>query len=335
VNQAREEQRRAVVLGRARLRGIPPHFWLWSLTAIGVFSVIYWRIAEGHLESKKAQVMAKQRAIARTIGPSILPFRDKIEGWAKELSGPYPGDKVEPGAPYEAIRQSPGVYLRLRLTNAKSPKDLRKAARVSLHDGFTSCMFLQNDAPDPTKGPPCKTTSDCQPGLLCNEWNVCAAPPVPYNMRLAYRTLRVLSSEWTDELHSATSELAVNAYDRDLDSVTRFDVRVAADILARSKYFTLVLDEEPEAGLPAEIPDAGESPEERLQRVGHPARIGIWDLASGQQYLRLRAPAAGEFVTLSGKPVRDPMILAAQARQVNSCQLALAVRAALAPGEQK
>jgi hypothetical protein len=335
VNQAREEQRRAVVLGRARLRGIPPHFWLWSLTAIGVFSVIYWRIAQGHLESKKAQVMAKQRAIARTIGPSILPFRDKIEGWAKELSGPYPGDKVEPGAPYEAIRQSPGVYLRLRLTNAKSPKDVRKAARVSLHDGFTSCMFLQKDAPDPTKGPACKTTSDCQPGLLCNEWSVCATPPVPYNMRLAYRTLRVLSNEWTDELHGTTSELAVNAYDRDLDSVTRFDVRVAADILARSKYFTLILDEEPEAGLPAEIPDAGESPEERLQRVGHPARVGIWDLGTGQQYLRLRAPAAGEFISLSGKPVRDPMIQAAQARQVNSCQLALAVRAALAPGEQK
>jgi hypothetical protein len=190
-------------------------------------------------------------------------------------------------------------------------------------------MFVQKDARDPTKGSPCRTTSQCMPGNLCNEWNVCADPPVPYNMRLAYRTLRVLSNEWTDELHSATSELAVSAYDRDLDSVTKYDVRIAADILARSKYFTLVLDEEPESGLPPELPDAGETPEERVQRVGHPARVGIWDLTTGEQVLRLRSQASGEFVPMGERVVRDPGILAAQARQVNGCALALAVRTAL------
>jgi hypothetical protein len=329
VNQAKVEQRRALVLGRVRLSGVPPHFWLWSLTAIGLFSVVYWRIAQGHLESAKAQVMAKQRAIARTIGPSILPFRDKVERWAVELAGAYPGDLVAPGAPYDQIRQSAGVYLRLRLANAKTPKDIRKAARVSLHDGFTSCMFVQKDATDPTKGPECRTTSQCSPGKLCNEWNVCSEPPVPYNMRLAYRTLRVLSNEWTDELHGTTSELVVNAYDRDLDSVTRYDVRIAADILARSKYFTLVLDEDPPSGPPKELPDAGETPEERVQRVGHPARVGIWDLTDGHQVLRLRSDASGEFVPMGERVVRDPAILAAQARQVNGCALALAVRAKL------
>jgi hypothetical protein len=278
--------------------------------------------------------MAKQRAIARTIGPSILPFRDKVERWAVELAGAYPGDHVEPGAPYDLVRQSPGVYLRLRLANAKTPKDIRKAARVSLHDGFTSCMFIQKDAGDPTQGPPCKTTSQCTPGKLCNEWNVCGDPPTPYNMRLAYRTLRVLSNEWTDDLHETTSELAVSAYDRDLDSVAKYDVRIAADILARSKYFTLVLDEEPAEGLPKELPDAGESPEERIQRVGHPARVGIWELATGKQLLRLRSNASGRFVSMGERVVRDPMIVAAQERQVNGCQLALEVRAAFGPDER-
>jgi hypothetical protein len=329
VNEARVERRRAIVLGRVRLRGVPPHFWLWALTLIGLFSVFYWRIAQGHLESRKAQVMAKQRAIARSIGPSIVPFRDKVEGWARELAGDFPGNFTAPGAPYQAIRQSPGVYLRLRLANAKTPKDIRKAARVSLHDGFTSCLFVSKDAVSPTEGPPCTVTANCEPGKLCNEWNVCANPPTPYNMRLAYRTLKVLSTEWTDELHAASNELLVNAYDRDLDSVTRYDARIAAEILARSKYFTLVLDEEPPAGLPAELPDAGETPEERLQRVAHFARVGVWELATGKQLLRLRAEAAGEFVPMGQKVVRDPTIQAAQARQVNSCQLALAVRAAL------
>jgi hypothetical protein len=329
VNQAKAEQRRAVVFGRVRLSGVPPHFWLWSLTAIGLFSVVYWRIAQGHLESTKALVMAKQRAIARTIGPSILPFRDKVEAWATELAGPYPGDSISEAAPYDQIRQSPGVYLRLRLANAKTAKDIRKAARASLHDGFTSCMFQRKDAADPTQGPECRTTSQCAPGKLCNEWNVCADAPIPYNMRLAYRTLRVLSNEWTDELHEATSELAVTAYDRDLDSVTRYDVRIAAEILARSKYFTLVLDEDPQAGLPKELPDAGETPEERVQRVGHLARVGIWDLATGHQMLRLRSDASGEFLPVGPRKVQSPEILAAEARQVNGCTLALAVRAAL------
>ena len=333
VNQAKAEQRRAVVFGRVRLSGVPPHFWLWSLTGIGLFFVVYWRIAEGHLESTKAQVMAKQRAVARTIGPSILPFRDKVERWATELAGPYPGDHVEPGAPYEQIRQSPGVYLRLRLANAKTAKDIRKAARVSLHDGFTSCMFLQKEAADPTQGPPCRTTSQCSPGKLCNEWNVCGDAPIPYNMRLAYRTLRVLSNEWTDELHATTNELAVSAYERDLDSVTRYDVRIAAEILARSKYFTLVLDEDPAEGLPKELPDAGESPEERVQRVGHPARVGIWDLTNDKQLLRLRSNAAGRFVPMGQRVIRDPAIVAAQERQVNGCQLALEVRSALGQEE--
>ena len=39
-----------------------------------------------------------------------------------------------------------------------------------------------------------------------------------------------------------------------------------------------------------------ETPEERLQRVPHTARIGIWDIRSKALLLRMRAEAAGEFV---------------------------------------
>jgi hypothetical protein len=219
------------------------------------------------------------------------------------------------------------------MSSAKTSKDIRKAARSSLHDGFTSCLFRKTKTGDPTKGAPCKVTSDCTPGLLCNEWSVCAEPPIPYNMRLAYRTLRVLSPEWTDELHQTTSDVAINAYERDLDSVARYDVRVAADLLARSKFFTLVLDEDPDGGLPKEIPDAGETPEERVQRAGHPARVGIWDLGSGRRVLRLRAQASGELVPMGPGRVRDPVTLAAAERQANACQLALEVRNKLSLNE--
>lgn len=329
LNQARAERRRAMTLGRVRIASIPPQFWLWAAVGIGVFFVVYARVMQSHVETRRNQVMAKQRAIAQTLGPQILPFRDQVEGWARELGAPSISDFVDPSASLEKIRTSPGVYLRMRLASAASAKSIRAAARGSLHDGFTSCMFVRVGAPDPTVGPACRVAVDCASGLLCNEWNVCSEPPRPYNLRLAYRAMRVLSSDWTDEVHEADTELGLNGYDRDLDSVTKRDVPVAIELLTRSKYFTLVLDEDPASGSPKDTTD--ETAEERVQREPHAARIGIWELATKAPLLRLRAQADGQFVPVGDRVVKNPATLAAEQRQTNSCALALAARDALEP----
>jgi hypothetical protein len=165
---------------------------------------------------------------------------------------------------------------------------------------------------------------------LCNEYEVCAPPPEPYNMRLLYRALRVLSEEWSAELREASSDLAVTAYSRDLDSVSRTDVPIARRVVERAKYFTLVLDETPAEGLPSSPPDAGETPEERLQGAPHPARVGIWDLATGRRIVAWRAEAAATVVSMGRAVTRRESIMAQQ-RQANSCQLALEVKRALEP----
>ncbi|HET9954361.1 MAG TPA: hypothetical protein VFQ61_07650 [Polyangiaceae bacterium] len=328
LNEARVQRRRAFVLGKVRMPGVPMHFWLWTAVGIGAFGVIYWRISQGELESARGRLMAKQRAMSVALGPKLFPFRDKVEGFTRELaSAPSVVDFVSPNVDVERLRTQPSVYLRLRLERTKSVKELRKAVNASLRDGFTSCMFASTKArPDPTQGAACRTAGDCVSGLLCNEWNVCAEAEQPYNVRLVYRTLRVLSSEWTDEVHQATSELALAGYDRDLENVAKRDVPVTVQLVGRAKYFTLVLDEESKDGLPAEIPDAGESHEERLQRVPHFARVGIWDLASGEPLVRLRTEAHGEFVPMGTRAVTNAANLAAQQRQVNNCDLALRVR---------
>ncbi len=328
LNEARAERRRAIALGRVRMASIPPQFWLWTAVALGVFSVVYWRVTQGQIEARRSQVMAKQRAIAVTLGPKIIPFRDQVEGWVRELAAPFPGGFVDPSASLDSISTSPGVYFRLRMANTGSVKAIRAAARASLHDGFTSCLFVHVGAPDPTKGAACRVTSDCTSGLLCNEWNVCSEPPRPYNMRLAYRALRVLSSDWTDEVHEADTELGLNAYDRDLDSVSKRDVPVAIEVLSRSRYFTLVLDEDP-AGFVAPKESDPETPDELVQRTPHPARIGIWDLKTKTPLLRLRADASGQFVPVGDRVVQNPDTVAAQQRQINSCSLALAAKDAL------
>lgn len=331
LNASRLERRRAIILGRVRVRGMPPHFWLWTMALLGAFGVIYWKVAQGRLEDAKAAVMAKQRAVAASLGPKLLPFRDAVEGRVRELAGPWEADFVAPSTDVDAVAKAPGVYLRLRLANASSPASIREAASHSLHDGFTSCFFVR-PARDPRQGPACRASADCEPGHLCNEWNVCNKPVEPYNLRLAYRALRVLSSDWSDELHAAESELGVNGYERDLEGVTRTDVPIAIDVFTRAKYLTVVLDEEPKQGLPPPIGDEGdETAEERLQRVPHAARVGIWRLGDGQLLAKLRLEAAGELLPISGQQPKDPESLAAARRQANSCALAVSAKRALSP----
>lgn len=331
LNQARYERRRAIVAGKVRVRAMPPHFWLWLLIGLTVFAVVYWWLAARELAGQKAGLMAKQRTIAQSIGPRILPFRAKVESWVVEFGAErWPGDFVETDVDLEAVRTSSGVYLRLLQSSARDSRTIASAATRSLHDGFTSCFFIRKGEADARNGASCTNLGDCASGLLCNEWNVCARPPRPYNLRLAYRAMRVLSQQWLEELHEATSDLAVRVLERDLAGVTKNDIPVAIDLLSDARYFTLVLDEDSNTELPVPLNGAGrETDEQRLQRVSHPARVGVWELSSGKLLARVRRQAGGEFVAVGQSRSRSPANVAAQQRQTNSCALALAARHAM------
>ncbi len=311
---------------------MPPHFWLWLLIGLSVFGVVYWWIAARELAQQKSALMAKQRTVAQSLGPRILPFRDKIEAWVAELAhDPWPGDEIASEVELAEVRRTPGVYLRLRQANAKERDEIPAAAAVSLHDGFTSCFFIRRGEADPRRGEPCTNLGDCEPGFLCNEWNVCVPPPRPYNLRLAYRALRILSPEWVEQLHEASNDLEVRVQARDLEGVTQNDVPIAIELLSRAEYLTVVLDETPEGGPPPALEDAGaETIDQRLQRSPHYARVGIWDLESERLLVRLRRMASGTLLavgTRTGQQSREN--LAAQQRQTNSCALALAVKQAI------
>ncbi len=323
LNEARVERRRAFALGKVRLRAMPPQFWLWTGLGMAAFGVTYWRVAAVQLESQKSAVMAKQRAVSKTLGPRIVPFVDRVENWCRDLAGPLRGDEIGAGASWESISHEPGVYFRLRQEDATDKVKIGRAATSSLHDGFTSCFFVGDAASSATEGPKCLRNADCASGLLCNDWEVCVRPPRPYNMRLAYRALRVLTSDWTNQLYGATSDLEVRVQERDLEQVTRVDVPVAIELLQRAKYATVVLDEPPAATVAqANGTLPGESPEARIQRLPHAARVGIWNLLTGQPIVRWRGMAEGRLVS-AGRPTQlDPETSASRSRQANSCMLA-------------
>jgi hypothetical protein len=294
---------------------------------MAAFGIIYWRVAAGQLESQKSAVMAKQRAIVKSLGPRINPFVDRIESWSAELAGAWKDDVIEPGLSWDAIASKPGVYLRLPIDTTASKAKLRSAAMSSLHDGFTSCFFVGDSWSNATEGPKCQRNAECESGLLCNDWGVCTRPPRPFNMRLAYRALRVLTNDWTNQLHEASNDLEVRVMERDLDQVTRVDVPVAIELLQQAKFATVVLDEAPDTKVLAEngtLPN--ESAEARVQRLPHGARVGIWNLTTGHMLVRWHGRAEGRLVS-AGKPVKlTPDTAAAQARQANSCMVAWELR---------
>jgi hypothetical protein len=337
LSELREERWRALVVGKVRLRAMAPVFWLWTGLGMAVFGVTYWRLSVGELEAQKSAVMAKQRAVKKTLGARLSPFVDQMERFVSELGGGvWQGDLVAPEATWEEIGKRPGVYLRLALDQTKTVEAIRRGATASLHDGFTSCFFVSEAGADPTQGVKCARSADCSSGLLCNEWEVCSAPPRPYNMRLAYRAWRILSGEFVDALRGADNELQVRAQERDLDQVTKVDVPVAIDLLQRSRYATIVLDETPAGGVPAiEQDDPLETVEQRIQRVGHDARVGVWDLSSGHPIVRFRGRAEGRLVMMGSRHVTlSAGTKAAQSRQGNSCALAMEVRTALGSREK-
>jgi len=333
LNTSRRTRHRQVVTGRAVVGGIPPRLFGLGLLVLVVGGFLYFRHAEQQLIEQRGRIMAKQRAIAAELGPRLIPLRDQVEKAARELAA---GERVPaviaPGVDFGGLFGMPGLYLRARAQDATNVESLRKAAQESLRDGFTACLLRDERASAPSRGVACRESQACQPGELCNEYGVCARPSSPFNTRLLYRALAVLSEHWTAEVEEATTDLALLAYERSLDSVTQVDIPVAIDVYQRSKYVVIVLDEQPDGALlPSPNRDAPETELERILRSPHQARVGIWSLPEGKLLAKLRAPANGTLRDVGLRTLTSQSSEAARTRQANSCGLALEVRAQLTP----
>lgn len=313
--------------------GLPPKVFMWGLLVLIAGGFIYFWNAQSELEEQRRGVMTKQRATAKLLGPKLIPLRDRVEAGAFALAQDGK-DFVDESVDWQQLLAAPSVYLRIRLKDAASAEALRGAATSSLRDGFTSCLMVDAKAQSPVTGAGCKNSDECQSGELCNQFEHCQRPSSPYNMRMLYRALSVLSEKWVGEVRDATSEYALTAYDRGLDSITKVDIPMAIDIYQKARYSFTVLDEDPPGGLPTEIPNAFESESERVQRSAHYARVGVWDIQSGKLLARVRAEAAGELRDVGSRAASGgPESAAARSRQANSCGLALAFKAKVLPEE--
>jgi hypothetical protein len=315
---------------RNRIPRPPLKVIVWFVMILAVFMTLYFRWESSQVESARQKLLQRQAAANATVGDKWYSVRDRIEGWTMALAGPPQPDLVETAelAGFK-FQEMPGLYLRLRLDQARDVASVRSAAMASLKDGFTGCLMRMPDDGAST-GKSCNDADECETGQLCNEYRRCAAPAQPYNLRLAYRGFSVLSPEFEKSVREAGNNLTLRALDASFDDASRFAFPIASDMIARSQFFLVVIDERPAPPAPPkDMADAGPPAEDVAVNSGetYPSRIGLWRLSDDKLLLRLTRQVTPEL--LGAMPISDPEIAAARTRQAQSCALAMEVRQAV------
>ena len=310
VHSARAER------GKSKYGKISGPVWLVAGGAVIVTLVVAYLLNDRTLGVEKDDILAQQRAAVSTVGAEWYPLRDKLEKITLDAAAHFDGDKVDPEAARMDFRSSPGLYLRLRVAEAKNAESLREHAKDSVKDAFTGCLLREPNA-----------------ALAQGQADAGTGPEQPWNLHRAYSATRVLTDEWSNEVKAAEDKDRLRVFRQQYDKAKRDEIPVAIDIIKRAQFFLLVLDEDvPDARELSNDPkDAGGITEEGLQQVPHPARILIVNLKTGAELARLRKTAEADFQFVGEQAVRDPEVRAAMKRQVNNCALAQSVWSAIRP----
>ncbi|MCW5835875.1 MAG: hypothetical protein KIS78_25980 [Labilithrix sp.] len=295
--------------------------WLVVVSATLSVVVAAWLFSDRSLANQKEELLSKQRAAVTTVGAEWFPLRDKLEATTLEAAREFKGDFVDPETAAWDFRSLPGIYLRMRVEEARDAELIRKSADDSARDSFVGCLLRENN---PTAAATARGEADAGSG-----WN-----DQPWNLRLAYYATRILTDEWATEVKDAKDEINLRVFVQQYDKAKDEEIPLAIDIIKKAQFFLLVLDEDvPEAA--ALTSDAGRSAGKvtwrELQQVPHPARVHLVDLKRGKEMVRLRRESEAEFRFAGERTLRDPYVLAAMKRQVNNCALAQDVWAAIKP----
>ena len=318
---------KAVYDGREqRLKGkftrLTPRIGLFLLSSFLLLVVVYGVFSKRSLDKEKNDLLAKQRAVEKTLGPEWFPLREKLEKLTTETARQWPGDWLDAEASRVDFRTQPIIYLRLRVAEAKDPESLRDHARKSVKDGFAGCMFKGNTSlvtgPD---GGPVTITQDNAVEIasrgLADVWN----------LRQAYAATRVLTEPWVAEVKDSPDDLRLRVFTQQFDKATREEIPLAVNVVKRAQYFFLVLDEDDAAAV--EKVDGGAITMEALQLVPHDARVRVWNLRTGAEIARMKRRGDASFRFVGEQLTSDRESLEAAQRQVNNCALANRVKEAL------
>jgi len=201
--------------------------YLFGVAALLGSLVAYHYVSEYQLGADKRDILSQQRALKATIGAEWFPLRDEIEKYVLDAAGPYKGDFVDSEAARWDLRAAPGLYLRLRVADAKNTASLRDAAFDSQRDQFVGCLLREQN-----------------PGAARGDRDAGAFPEQPWNLGRAYRATRVLDDEWANGLKAADDKMQVRVFEEQYEKAAKVDMQTAAQVVKQAKFFLLVLDED-------------------------------------------------------------------------------------------
>lgn len=287
--------------------------WLVAGMAVLATLALAYLLSDRTLGTERDEILAQQRAAVSTVGAEWYPLRDRLERITLDAAAGFPGDKVDVEAAKIDFRSMPGIYLRLRVNDAKDVVNLRSKAKDSVRDAFTGCLLREPNV-----------------ALARGDADAGVGPEQPWNLSRAYTSTRVLTEEWANEVKASDDKDRVRVFRQQYEKAKRDEIPLAIDIIKRAQFFLLVLDEDvPEA---RELSgDAGAITQEGLQQVPHPTRVHIINLKTGAEIARLRKTAEADFHFVGEAAVRDPETRAAMKRQVNNCALAQQVWSSIRP----
>jgi hypothetical protein len=287
-------------------------FWLWVAAGLVAALVVYRFVSGKQLGDAKDQLLAKQRAVESTIGADWFPLRDKIEGYVVDAASQSEADAVDRDASSWSFRSLPGIYLRLRVAEARDVANIRRATPASQKDGFVGCL-LREPNPAAAKG----------------EADASAFAEQPWNWQKAYAATRILTDDWVTEVRDSPEPLRLRVFEEQYDKAVTTEIPLAIDLVRRAQFFLLVLDEDSDEARMAS--EGGAVTEAVLQRTPHYARVHLYNLRTGKEVVRIRRSAEASFYFAGEHQVTDPETLDAMKRQVNNCALAKEVDKVLAP----
>lgn len=208
-----------------------------------------------------------------------------------------------------------GVYLRAVIDEATTPRAIHSATHGSRKDSFLACVFE----------PPTDLSHDAiHRAATKYRWRVDleALAPRVKDADVLDAGLRVASRAWIDEVSATLEPTMLRLLDHERAARTPEMLRRAA-ALSGARYLAIVLDELPTGSAVASKGLAEAVQESRLDdvmRVPHAVRAAIVDVGSGRVAVRVRVDA-------DARDFHVPNAMA-DAEELQSCQVALAVRSA-------
>ena len=284
---------------------------LTSIVATLVWLVSTKRRADQETEALRSSLVERSARAAHGLTEQELAIAKRAASWLKREAQAYAGDLVTPRAAslplLSGLLKQPTVYVRGPLAELDNSQGLERSARESAKDAFVLCLL------DPPTLPSEKA-SRSEKAILARAKSAYAAgermqQATGHITRLgdAYGGLPFLQAAWREriaqvEQHQTLVELA--------KSFDRAPLDTAREAL-KSRTLLFAIDEPGERSAVSELD--GEKP--------HSVRVGLIDLSSGQQLLRLRRRVDPSGLSEATR--------AEYARGVDDCSLALDVRQAV------